>query len=124
MNKLLYICNPNSFSLESIEGTLSNLENSVDEIVLHYSYQIPKNTSNIIEAHDNIKKDASDKLLEYSNLTQNKLGVKTSYNVTLGTEQNTLKRLLDEKKYNYILSPKNFKDIAEIYKNVNFIVSK
>lgn len=123
-NRLLYICDLESNPLTSIEKTLENLDHSIQEIVLHYAYQIPKNTASVIEVHDKIKNNAAKKLEEMANNIFKSTGINTSIKLSLGTNENTLKRLLTQNNFNYVSLSENKvpQKLIKEFSNVKFII--
>ena len=122
MVKLLYICDIHNFTKSSILKLLNKIDEKVDEIVLHYTYQIPKKAIDIIASHDKIKQDAILKLNLYSKEIMFTSNIKTTFKITLGTENNTLKRLLLSDDYKYVNLNKIFnKKLITDFSSVNFV---
>lgn len=107
MGKLLLISNLESNQLSLIEKALQAIEDTIDEITLHYAYQIPANTDDVIKSHDEIKLEANNKLNTIAETINNKTGINTSIKLSLGSNENTLKRLLSNNDFNYVVSNNN-----------------
>jgi len=125
MGKLLYISDLDSNPFTFINKVLDSIESSIDEIVLHYAYQIPANTLDVIKKHDEIKKIADEKLRVQAANIENKTGIKTKVNLSLGTEKSTLLRVLSKDEFDFVLSHNNQIDkmIKKSFPTINFIGS-
>lgn len=112
MGKLLIISNLESNQLSLIEKAIQSIEETIDEITIHYAYQIPANTDDVIKSHDEIKLVAFNKLNTYAEAINNKTGINTAVKLSLGSYENTLKRLLYTNDFNYVISNENKFDSA------------
>lgn len=103
IKKLLLVSNLESNQLRIIEKALQLIDVSIDEIMLHYAYQIPVNTQNVIAIHDKIKRDANNKLSQFAQNIKYKTGINTSVSLSLGSEKRTLEHVLNKSKFDYVI---------------------
>ena len=122
MKKLLLVSDLDTNQLSLVQKALQKIETSVEEIILHYAYQIPSNTHNVIETHDQIKLQANEKLNSEAEKINNQTGIKTSIKLSLGSNNNTLKRMLqnnDTIEYvvsnNYVIESSLKRNFPNIY---------
>lgn len=104
MGNLLLISNLNSNPLAELETALESIETTIENIILHYAYQVPHNAENVIEKNDEMKMEANNKLNKDAAEITKKTGIETTVKVSLGSEKSTLKRLLSNHKFDYVLT--------------------
>ena len=123
MKKLLVISKLDFNHLSMIEKALPMVSTRPIQITLHYSYQIPSDIDNVIANHDAIKKAANIELTEKAAKIQLKTGIQTGVNLSLGSTENTVKRILNNSNFHYVLYFDNILNVSirNLFPNVKFL---
>ena len=113
--------------MDRIKGVLDLFSELPEEIILHYAYQIPENTADIIGAHDQVKSEANELLNDVSFQVKNELGIDAKVSLVFGSLKNTLKRVLLIQHIDAVVSSQKYfkreldSSIKEEFNNVSFI---
>lgn len=123
VRKLLLVSDLESNKLHLVKNVLNTINTSIDEITLHYSYQIPLTPQNVIITHDKIKLKANNELNKQAKKISEETGIKTYVKLSLGSKKRTLQHILNHNKFDYVVSDiVNFdSSLANNYLETNFL---